>query len=89
MVAWKIYKDTGVKGLSEQWEIVKNVLKKRIGEKKKERKERLVSQRPNLDDIPRPVRPHDLKAIFLENAGSDEISKGNLVLGPKLGTLPK
>lgn len=60
MVAWKIFREHGVEGLVGRWEEVQFLVKRDIIDKKLERTERVTSQRPSLEDIPRPIRPRDL-----------------------------
>jgi hypothetical protein len=66
MQAWKLFSEGGVEALEQKWEIIKSVTKKRIAEKKRERTERVVSMRPSVEDIPRPVRPRDMQGFFFK-----------------------
>jgi hypothetical protein len=116
--AWKLFKEHGVDGLQGRWEEIQRVTKKDLIQIKSERTGRVMSQRPNLEDIPRPIRPRDMKGMkspekifsgvlwkifgcprynlinliflakLLTSQTMDEVTKGLLTVGPKLGMTP-
>lgn len=85
LVAWRIFREHGVDGLQGNWEEIAQITKRDYFERKLERTDRVVSQRPRLEDIPRPIRPRDLKGKEFTSESNDELKKGNLTPGPKLG----